>query len=115
MIDLIPLPNGAAATIYESLIKSLKDKDIPMRNVIGFCADTCNVMFGVNHSVAQMLVHGYPWIVAVKCSSHLIHLCSDHTPPQSFQSLLKIFAGIYTRILACPARELWHLRSFRSF
>ena len=58
--DLLPLPNGAAATIYESLVNSLKEKDIPMENVIGFCADSCNVMFGVNHSVAQMLVRDYP-------------------------------------------------------
>ena len=77
--DLLPLPNGAAATIYESLVNSLKEKDIPMENVIGFCADSCNVMFGVNHSVAQMLVRDYPWIVAVKCSAHLIHLCSSYS------------------------------------
>ena len=78
MIDFVPLPNGVAV-IYENLIKSLKDKDISMTNVIGFCADTCNVMFGVNHSTAQVLMRDYPWIVAVKCSSHLIHLCSSYT------------------------------------
>ncbi len=49
-----------------------------MTNVIDFCADSCNVMFGVNHSVAQMLTRDYPWIVAIKCSSHVIHLCSSY-------------------------------------
>ena len=53
LIDLVPLPNGTASTIYKTLIKSLEGKAIPMRNVIGFCADSCNVMFGVNHSVAM--------------------------------------------------------------
>ena len=78
LIDLVPLPNGTANTIYETLISTLKEKDIPMRNVIGFSADSCNMMFGVNHSLAQMLVRDYPWIVIIKCSSHLIHLCSSY-------------------------------------
>ena len=62
LVDLIPLSNGAAATIYKALLDSLKERDIPMKNVVGFCADTCNMMFGANHSVAQMLVKDHPWV-----------------------------------------------------
>ena len=92
LIDLVPLPNGSANTIYETLISTLKEKDIPMRNVIGFSADSCKVMFGVNHSIAQMLVRDYPWIVAIKCSSHLIHLCSSYASmklPKSVKDLCR--------------------------
>ena len=60
LIDLVTLPDGTATTIYESVIKCLSDKKIPMENVIGFSSYTCNVMFGKNHSVAQMLVKGLP-------------------------------------------------------
>lgn len=55
LIDLIPLKDGTATTIYTSLLESLRERGIPM-HVIGFCADTCNVMFGANHSVSQLLV-----------------------------------------------------------
>jgi hypothetical protein len=54
LIDLIPLKDGTATTIYTSLLESLGERGIPM-HVIGFCADTCNVMFGANHSVSQLL------------------------------------------------------------
>ena len=55
LIDLITLSDGTATTIYESVIQCLRDKDIPMENVFGHSSDTCNVMFGTKHSVAQML------------------------------------------------------------
>jgi hypothetical protein len=111
---MIPLPNGAAATIYESLIKSLKDKDIPMRNVIGFCADTCNVMFRVNHSVAQMLVRDYPWIVAIKCSSHLIHLCSSYASTKLPKSLEDLCRNIYLHFSLSSKRTV-AFKEFQEF
>ena len=92
LIDLIPLKDGTATTIYTSLLESLRERGIPMQNVVGFCADTCNVMFGVNHSVSQLLVKDYPWIIAVKCSCHLIHLCSSYaakTLPKSVEDLCR--------------------------
>ena len=78
VIDLVPLADGPATTIYNALLDSLKQRGIPMKNVIGFCADTCNVMLGAHHSVSQLLVKDYPWIILIKCSCHLIHLCSSH-------------------------------------
>ena len=78
LVNLQPLSNGAASTIYEALLDSLKERGIPTKNLIGFCTDMCNVMFGTNHSVAQMLVKDHPCVMAVKCSSHLIHMCSSH-------------------------------------
>lgn len=91
-VDLIDMPDGKADTIYASVIKCFKDKNIPMENVIGFCADTCNVMFGKQHSVSQLLVHNHPWIIPVKCSCHLIHLCASHaakTLPKSLEDLCR--------------------------
>ena len=107
LVDLIPLSNGAAATIYKALLDSLKERDIPMKNVIGFCADTCNVMFGANHSVAQMLVKDHPRVIAVKCSSHLIHLCSSHASkvfPKNVEDLCRnIFSHFSMSSKRCEA------------
>ena len=74
-IDMIKIPDGTADTIYTNIIKCLQERNIPMKRVIGFCADTCNVMFGKHHSVSQMLVRDHSWILPVKCSCHMIHLC----------------------------------------
>ena len=70
-IDLIELPNGKAETMYGKIKDCLNERKIPMENVIGFCADTCNVMFGKHHSVSQLLTKDYPWILSVKCSCRL--------------------------------------------
>jgi hypothetical protein len=102
LIDLITLPNGTATTIYESVIKCMNDKFIPMENVIGFSSDTCNVMFGKNHSVAQMLVKDYPWIMAVKCSCHMIHLCSSYACKKLPKSLEDLCRNIYSHFGISP-------------
>ena len=60
------LDDGKAETIYQAILKCFNDKNIPMINIIGFCADTCNVMFGRYHSVSQLLVKNHPWIIPVK-------------------------------------------------
>lgn len=91
-VDLIRMPDGKADTIYNTVLQCFKDKNIPMGNIIGFCADTCNVMFGAHHSVAQLLVKNHPWIIPIKCSCHLIHLCASHACkilPKSIEDLCR--------------------------
>jgi hypothetical protein len=68
LIDIVQLDDSKAETIYQAMLKCFNDKNIPMTNIIGFCADTCNVMFGRYHSVSQLLVKNHPWIIPVKCS-----------------------------------------------
>lgn len=111
LIDLIPLKDGTATTIYTSLIESMRERGISMHNVIGFCADTCNVMFGANHSVSQLLIKDYPWIIAIKCSCHLIHLCSSYaskTLPKSVEDLCR---NIFSHFSLSSKRS----ESFREF
>ena len=67
-----------------------------MNNVIAFCADTCNTMFEIKHSVSQLLVSNYPWILPVKCSCHLIHLCSAHSSLKLPKSLEDLCRNIYS-------------------
>lgn len=90
--DLIVLADGKADTIYHNLKQCFNEKGIPMEYEIGFCADTCNVMFGRNHFVSQLLLQDHPWIVPVKCSCHLIHLCSSRATlklPKSLEDLCR--------------------------
>ena len=77
-VDLIEIPDGKAQTITDHVSASIREKLILMENVIGFCADTCNVMFGAHHSASKLLTEKFPWITAVKCSCLSIHLYSPH-------------------------------------
>lgn len=95
-ISLIELPNGKATTIYDSIKSCLNEMSIPIENVIGFCADTCNVMFGKNHSVSQLLIKDHPWILPVKCSCHLIHLCASNASLKLPKSLEDLCRNVYS-------------------
>lgn len=42
-IGLVELSDGKAHTIYKKVKECLNEMHIPMENIKGFCADTCNV------------------------------------------------------------------------
>ena len=56
------MADGKADTLYNKIIECSNEKSIPMDNVIAFCADRSNTIFGIKHSVSQLLVSNYPWI-----------------------------------------------------
>ena len=114
LIDMIAIPDGKAITITDYLVKSLEERHIPMENVIGFCADTCNVMFGVNHSVSKLLKERFPWIQTVKCSCHSIHLCASHAGKKIPKSLEDLCRNIYAHFNASSKRTD-ALREFQEF
>jgi hypothetical protein len=111
LIDIVQLDDGKADTIYKAIVECFEQKGIPMENIIGFCADTCNVMFGAYHSVAQMLVANYPWIIPVKCGCHLIHLCASHASLQLPKSLEDLCRNISSYFHLSPLRT----KNFQQF
>ncbi|XP_064082024.1 uncharacterized protein LOC135198424 [Macrobrachium nipponense] len=110
-VDLIELPNGKADTIYGKIKACMTSCNIPMINVIGFCADTCNVMFGKHHSVSQLFIKDCPWILPVKCSCHLIHLCSSYASQKLPKSLEDLCRNIYSHFHMSSQR----IEAFREF
>ena len=52
LIDIVQLVDGKATTIYLAILECFKQIAIPVENIIGCFADTCNVMFSKHHSVA---------------------------------------------------------------
>jgi hypothetical protein len=99
LTDIVQLDDGKADTIFKAIVECFEQKGgIPMENIIGFCADTCNVMFGIHHSVAQMLVANYPWIIPIKCSCHMIHLCASHASLQLLRRCVSKYSFIFSLI-----------------
>lgn len=66
---------ATAGRLYDALINTFDDSDIPKKNVIGFASDGCNTMFGGNNSVAQRLNDNFPGLTLSKSVCHSLHLC----------------------------------------
>ncbi|GBP33760.1 Target of rapamycin complex subunit lst8 [Eumeta japonica] len=63
--------------LFNALIKSFQDANIPLTNLIGFAADGCSVMMGENNSVSSRLKEHCPGIIIIKCVCHSAHLCAS--------------------------------------
>lgn len=75
-------------------------KKIPIANLVGFSADTCNVMFGNHNSVFALLKRDFPNIVCIKCSCHMIHLAASKAClklPRSVEDLLRNLGSHFSR------------------
>lgn len=68
---------ATAENIYKKLKKSIMDYGIPLKNVVGFGSDGCNVMMGSANSVASRFKEDCPGIIIMKCICHSAHLCAS--------------------------------------
>lgn len=75
--DLKESESGNATDLYNCLKHAFTSKNIPIDNLVGFSADTTNVMDGDNHYIFSLLRDSNPNIVCIKCSCHMIHLAAS--------------------------------------
>lgn len=74
--------SATAEHLYNNIITSFNEREIPMENVIGFASDGCSVMMGVNNSVSSRLKPDFPHITIIKCICHSLHLCASEACKQ---------------------------------
>ena len=60
LYKLLELAEGSAEASFQAICKVLEKDKIPLSNVIGFAADTTNVMFGQHNSVVSHLQQAVP-------------------------------------------------------
>ena len=94
-LDLVPVCDNTANGLYGALKASFQAKNIPMNNIVGFSSGTTNVMFGSNESVVALLNKGYPDVVTIKCSCHMIHLCASYACLKLSTSLEDLVRNVY--------------------
>ena len=75
---LVEVTAADADHITAAVLGSFERACIPTNNIIGFAADTTNVMFGSHHSVATLLKATVPNLFTMKCLCHSAHLCASH-------------------------------------
>ena len=71
---MVEVSAADAHHITTAVIESFEKAHIPIDNVIGFAADTTNVMFGSHQSVATLLRDAIPHLFTMKCLCHSAHL-----------------------------------------
>ena len=92
--------NGDCVTLCNGIKKSFEAKGIPLKNMIGFSSDTTNVMAGETHSLYVQLKKEIPYLLTVKCTCHMIHLCASYACkklPRSTEDLLRDVAAHFSR------------------
>lgn len=67
-----------AEHLYNIIMSSFKEKQIPPENIIGFGSDGCNTMMGAHNSVASRLKKEFPHITIIKCICHSLALCANN-------------------------------------
>lgn len=81
------------------LFETLEKNGLNTARMVGFSSDTCNVMFGVNHSVSTLLRQKVPQIITIKCGCHLLHLCSSYASkvlPDHLEDLLRTITSHFS-------------------
>ena len=74
LLDMKPCHDKTAVGITGTFTSTVKSHAIKESNLVAFAGDTCNVMHGVNNSVAVHLKKHFPSILNVKCQCHQCHL-----------------------------------------
>lgn len=105
MLHMIECQDGSANGLSSAVLELLKIKGIPLHHMIGFCADTTNVMFGSNHSVVTELRAKIPSLATIKCSSHSIHLCSSYDCKELPGFLTTLVHDLYNYFARSPKRK----------
>lgn len=110
--DVIQSAN--AETLYTALIQSFTSREIPLKNMIGFASDGCNVMMGDNNSVKTRLQRDLPGITIVKCVCHSAHLCASEACKKLPESIEQLARDIYN-FFKHSDKRLFSLRVFQDF
>ena len=78
-----------AQYIFDAVIKTFQEADIPLENITAFCSDTCNLMMGRCNSVSSRFLQLNPDIAIVKCACHIEHLVAREAvgvfPPECLE------------------------------
>ena len=113
-VDLVACEDESAKGIYETVKLSLQSLEVPMTNLIGFCADTTNMMMGNTNSVSSMFKRDFPWIVIVKCTCHLSHLCASYACKKLPKSLEDLCRTVYSHF-SMSAKRGRALKEFQDY
>jgi hypothetical protein len=78
LLNLVPVQGETAADLFELMKTDLAKHDVQITQLVGFAADTTNVIFGENNSIASRIKEENPNCLAIKCACHSCALAVSH-------------------------------------
>lgn len=74
-VDMPVVNIGTAVNLFNSLNKTLADRNISWQKVFGVVSDNCSVMKGERNSVMSKIKEQQPNLFDIGCICHLANLC----------------------------------------
>ncbi|XP_011405639.1 PREDICTED: uncharacterized protein LOC105313698 [Amphimedon queenslandica] len=99
LYELVEQTSGDAEAIFHSICSVLENDGIPFSNVVGFAADTTNVLFGQHNSIVSRFKQKVSNLFTLHCICRCAHLCASHaceklprTPDDLIHNVYNYFA-----------------------
>jgi len=96
---LVEVKDTTALGLFNTVKQQLTDHKLNMSDMIGFSADTTNVMFGEHNSIVEKLRRESPDCIFVKCVCHSIALAVSKvcaTLPRTCEALVRDTYGYFS-------------------
>ena len=95
---------SSSEAIYNMIIETLNNYNIPHNNMIGFAADGTNSMMGEHNSVSSRLRRFIPKIVIFKCVCHSLHIAASEAAKKLPKICEDVVKNIYSHFSASAKR-----------
>ena len=105
LYELVELVEGNAEAIFQAICGDLEKDGIPLTNIIGFAADTTNVMFGQYNSVVSRFREHIYNIFILRCVCHSAHLCASHACEKLPHIAEEIIHDVYNYFVHSAKRQ----------
>ena len=108
---LLPVENGKADGLFESLRAALEEDGISWDRVVGYASDGENLMQGQNNSFLTRMKEVVPDIFVLKCFCHSFHLVAEHACASLSKTAEQLIHDVYNYFKNAPNR----LKSYEEF
>lgn len=101
-LDMVPVfekgqvAKATAERLFQCIVQSFADCEIPIGNIFACCFDGCSTMTGEQSGLKARLKEAIPGIVCIQCPAHSTHLCASHAASDEVpQEIMVLNTNIY--------------------
>ena len=102
---LIPVEEGDATGLFNSLKNALEEDDLAWERVTGYASDSENLMQGQNDSVLTRMREAAPELFVLKCYCHTFHLVAEHASKALSKTADQLIHDVYNYFKLSPNRQ----------
>lgn len=114
--DAAAAQEGASGRhLYNLLMKSFEEKDIPLANILGFGCDGASVNIGARNSIASRLKESCSGIIIMRCICHSLHLAASKACEQNIPRSCEDLARNVYNYVQHSAKRIASLAVFQKF